>query len=186
MPEELDRAIVERARRGDRTAREAVLRRYAGPLHALARRAAPVGDPDDLTQDLLRRLLEQLHRFDPDGPARLTTWVFTVAHRHLVDEARRRRIAVMPLEDGLEVADERAGPERLATGRSELRRLEEAIARLPEAQRRVFVLVAIHGQELEAVAAVEEVPVGTIKSRLHRARAALAHDLGAGFGGGAR
>ena len=52
-----------------------------------------------------------------------------------------------------------------------------AQGKLPEAQRRVFVLTQVHGQPLEAVAEVEGVPVGTLKSRLHRARAALAVTL---------
>jgi RNA polymerase sigma-70 factor (ECF subfamily) len=184
MSVELDPGTIERARRGDRSAREAVLRRYAGPLYALARRAAPGDDADDLAQDLLRRLLENLPRFDPNGPAQFSTWVFAVAHHHLVDVSRRRRLALAPLEAGLDVPDRDPGADRIAAGRSELRLLEAAIARLPEVQRRVFVLVAVHGQALEAVAETEGVPVGTVKSRLHRARAALARDLGPGFGGG--
>lgn len=175
--QELDRAIIEKATRGDRRAREAVVRRYVAPLHALARRWSPRSDPDDLAQDLLSRLLEALPRFDPDGPARFTTWVFTIAQRHLIDAERRRRLAEVPLEEGLEIADGAPSPERLADGRGIIARLEAALARLPSAQRRVFLLAIVHGQALEAIAEGEGVAVGTVKSRLHRARAELASIL---------
>lgn len=177
---ELDVHTVVRAQRGDRRAQGAVLSRYAGPLHAFVRRTWPPGsDADDLVQSLLARLLEVLPRFDPKGPATLTTWVFTVAHRWLIDERRRRHLAVAPLDEGLEVEDPAPRPDaRAADG--ELRgALEAAIGKLPDAQRRVFVLAHVHEQPLEAVAEVEGVPVGTVKSRLFRARAALALELGA-------
>lgn len=181
--QELDRATIESAQRGDRLAREAIVRRYVAPLHSLSRRWSPGLDPDDLTQDLLSRLLETLPRFDPDGPARFTTWVFTLAQRHLIDTGRRRRLTEVRLENGLEVADGAPSPERVAGGRAIVARLEAALARLPAAQRRTFVLAAVHGQPLDAIAAGEGVAVGTVKSRLHRARAELASILALDEGG---
>lgn len=171
---ELDRVTVERLRRGDRSAQDAFLRRYAGVMHAFVRRAGPPGDADDLTQELLEKLLTVVHRFTPDGPAMLTTWVFTVAHRWMLDEKKRRHLQVVPLDEGLQVGDGAPGPEVGVHARQLDAALERALASLPEAQRRVFVLTQVHGQPLEAVAEVEGVPIGTLKSRLHRARAALA------------
>ena len=174
---ELDRLTVERLRRGDRGAQDLFLRRYAPVMHAFVRRAGPGGDADDLTQELLEKLLTVVPRFVPDGPAILTTWVFTVAHRWLLDEKKRRHLQLAPLDDGLEVADAALGPEAAVHVQQLDAALEAALTRLPEAQRRVFVLTQVHGQPLEAVAEVEGVPVGTLKSRLHRARAALAVSL---------
>lgn len=171
---ELDRVTVERLRRGDRAAQDVFLRRYAGVMHSFVRRAGPPGDADDLTQELLEKLLTVVHRFEPDGPAILTTWVFTVAHRWLLDEKKRRHLQVAPLDEGLHVPSG-APPADVGVHQRQLdAALERALAALPEAQRRVFVLTQVHGQPLEAVAEVEGVPVGTLKSRLHRARAALA------------
>ncbi|HEY0840530.1 MAG TPA: sigma factor-like helix-turn-helix DNA-binding protein, partial [Vulgatibacter sp.] len=62
-------------------------------------------------------------------------------------------------------------------------RLEAALARLPDVQRRTFLLAAVHGQPLEAIAAGDGVAVGTVKSRLHRARAELATILDLDEGG---
>lgn len=175
---ELDRLTLERAIRGDRSAQEAFLRRYVRPLHAFLRRAGPPGEADDLTQELLGKLLSVLPRFDPDGPAKLTTWVFTISHRWLLDEKKRRHLSLAPLDEGLAVVDSNPGPDLRFEHKELARALEVAIAQLPEAQRRVFVLAQVHGQPLETVAEVEAVPVGTIKSRLHRAKAQLAARLG--------
>lgn len=180
--EELDRALVERARAGDRRAQEAVVRRYVAPLHALARRVVPSADPDDLAQELLRKILEALPGFDPAGRATLSTWVFTIAHRYLIDVGRRRRLVELPLEAGLQVPDDGPGAERIAGGRQLVGRLESALARIPEGQRRVFVLALVHGQPLESIAEAEGVALGTVKSRLHRARAELASALAEGDG----
>lgn len=174
---ELDRLTVERLRRGDRAAQDVFLRRYAPVLHGFVRRAGPPGDAEDLTQELLEKLLSVVERFSPDGPAQLTTWVFTVAHRWLLDEKKRRHLEVAPLEDGLDIADPALGPEVQVHGRQLEAALEAALQELPEAQRRVFVLTQVHQQPLETVAEVERVPVGTLKSRLHRARATLAAAL---------
>jgi RNA polymerase sigma-70 factor (ECF subfamily) len=87
---------------------------------------------------------------------------------------KKRHLVLVPLEDGLEVPDERPRADAHAERRELGAALVSAIARLPEAQRRVFVLAQVHAQPLEAIAEVEGVPVGTVKSRLHRARATLA------------
>ena len=173
-PPELDPLTVRRAQAGDRRAQEVFLERYVRPLHAFVSRSGAPGEPDDLTQELLSKLLQVLPRFSADGPATLSTWVFTIAHRWLLDEKKRRHLALAPIDDGLHVPDSQPGPQTLNEQRELGVALEQAIATLPEAQRRVFVLAQVHEQPLEAVADVEGVPVGTIKSRLHRARAALA------------
>jgi RNA polymerase sigma-70 factor (ECF subfamily) len=175
---ELSAELIARAQHGDRAAQEAFLRRYVRPLHALVRRSGAPGDPDDLTQELLSRLLTALPRFDPAGPARLTTWVFTVAQRWLIDERRRRHLTLVELEDGVAVPDSRPLPEQRLEEHRLAVALEDAVGRLPETQRRVFLLAQVHEQPLEAVAEAEGVPLGTVKSRLHRARAQLVLWLG--------
>ncbi|MBI5548506.1 MAG: sigma-70 family RNA polymerase sigma factor [Deltaproteobacteria bacterium] len=177
---ELDDLTVRKAQAGDRSAQDMFLRRYAKPMHALIFRCGFAAQADDLTQDLLEKLLCVLPDFDPRGSAQLSTWVYTVAHRWLLDVRKKRHLALVPLEDGLEIPDERPRAD-VHLERRELRAcLESAIGRLPETQRRVFVLAQVHAQPLEAIASVEGIPVGTVKSRLHRARAALVSLLNAG------
>jgi RNA polymerase sigma-70 factor (ECF subfamily) len=169
---ELEKSIVERARGGDRPAQTAFLRRYGGPLHALLKRSG-VPNPDDAIQELLAKLLAVLPRFDSQGPATLSTWVFTVAHRWLLDQRKLRHLTLVPLEEALDIADPRPLPDRLLEEKQRAAALEAAIGLLPLEQRRIFALAQIHQHPLEAIAQVEGVPVGTIKSRLHRARAHL-------------
>lgn len=183
QPEELDERTIDAARRGQKPAQDAFLRRYVRPLHALVYRLGARGEAEDLTQELLGKLLKVLPEFDPAGPAKLTTWVFTVAHRWLLDERKRRHLSLAPLEEGLQVADPHPPADELVLRKQLFTRLEAAILRLPDAQRRVFVLAQVHAQPLEAVAAAEGVPVGTLKSRLHRARAQLALELASDEGG---
>jgi RNA polymerase sigma-70 factor (ECF subfamily) len=170
---ELDPFTVRRAQEGDRAAQEAFLRRYAGPLHALVRRCGVTKEADDVVHDLLGRLIVALPRYKAGGPATLTTWVFTVAHRFVIDLSRKRHLELAPLEAGHHVPDAAPAADQVIERRQLQARLEAALERLPVDQRRVFVLAQVHQQPLQEIADGEGVPVGTVKSRLHRARAAL-------------
>lgn len=174
---ELDQATLARAQQGERTAQTAFLRRYAGPLRALVRRLGS-GDADDQLQELFLTLLQALPRFVPAGPARLTTWVFAVAHKQLLAKRRRPQLTLLPIEEGASVADAAPALDVILSNKRLGILLEEALAQLSEAHRRVFVLTQLHQQPMESVAEVEGVPLGTIKSRLHRARAELVLLLG--------
>src|SRR5215472_14035639 len=124
---ELDHATIQRARRGDRAAQDAFLRRYGGPLHALLKRSG-IPSTEDAVQELLAKLLSVLPRFDPRGPAVLTTWVFTVAHRWLLDQRKRRHLTLVPLDETMEVADPRPIADQLVEQRQRDAALEAAIA----------------------------------------------------------
>lgn len=129
-------------------------------------------------QDLYAKILDVLPRYRTDRGASLGTWIFSVAHNWLVEQRRRRRLRIVPIDAAPEIADAKPSAERQVAA-AELRVLiERALAELPEEQRRVLVLAKIHGQPLEAIAAAEGVPIGTVKSRLHRAQAALVLALG--------
>lgn len=175
---ELSADVIVRACRGERDAMGEVVRRYVKPLHRLVRTTLPHVDSEDVTQALLARLVEKLPRFDPNGVATLTTWVFTVAHRFLLDE--RKRFKPQLVSASKLVADSDDGVRH--AWRSEVREaLQRALITLPEEQRRPVVLVHVFDHSLDEVARVEGVPVGTIKSRLFRARVALARELGPQF-----
>lgn len=152
----------------------ATLIRAHGPaLWSLCRRLCP--EPEDAYQEIWEKALGAIERFDPSGPATIRGWLLTIAHRHLIDRHRRRSVrgVVVPLPD-LSVAPD--AEEALDRAQRQAR-LEAALARLPEPQRRVVVLHHLHGRSLEQLAAAEGVALGTIKSRLHRGRARLAQLL---------
>jgi len=172
----MDAAVLARAQRGDRSAQAAFLRDVGPSVGSLVRRLGERKDVEDQLHEVFAHLLTVLPRFDPQGPAQLSTWVFTVTHRWLLMQKRRAAPVLVALEGGLVASGADAAEYTL--GRQLNALLELELQRLPAEQRRVFVLTQLHQQSLEAVAEVEGVPLGTIKSRLHRARAELVLRLG--------
>lgn len=155
---------------------EVVIAEHGGAVWGLCRRCCP--EPDDAFQEIWARVLGALRGFDPSGPATLRGWILTIANRHLVDRHRRRVVRGDVVELG-DVPWEDPRDETIDRDRAH-RRLEAALAALPGDQRRVVTLHHVHGMDLETIAATEDVPVGTVKSRLFRGRARLAEIMGVG------
>lgn len=179
-------SLITAAQQGQRAARARLLEEVGPLLAALVRRLGLPGERDDQLQSLAAHVLTVLDRFEPSGPARFTTWLTTVATRFLLMELRKARPEWVSLEDE-HAAPPAFDPSLAAQTRSLAEAVERALERLPGAQRRAFVLTAIEGLSLDEVASLEGVPLGTIKSRLSRARMALAITLGPALDpGGAR
>jgi RNA polymerase sigma-70 factor (ECF subfamily) len=176
MAEELDDLTLQRAQRGESPAFAALVERYQRPVHALVgRMLVGRGSPtvDDVAQEAFLRVYRGLPRFDPRGPARLGTWILTVATRACLNALRDHPRDVPAAEPARDVSSEASDPERSAADRDLARRVATAMAGLPEDQRAVLVLRAYHDFDYDEIAAALEVPVGTVKSRLGRAREAL-------------
>ena len=144
------------------------LRRYA---RALTR---DVSAADDLVQDCLARALGKLHLWQEGTDLR--AWLFTILHNQYVNQVRRavREGAAVGLSETEPLLTRAPHQAR----RLELRDLERAIAKLPEEQRSVILLVGLEGMRYEEVAEVLDVPVGTVRSRLSRGREALRRLIG--------
>ncbi|MCX4245762.1 RNA polymerase sigma factor [Paraliomyxa miuraensis] len=169
------------AQRGERWARRALVHTYQGRVHALVwRLLAGAGRQDqveDLVQDAFLRVFQALPRFTVAGPARLSTWILSIATRAVIDELRRPGPRKTPLEV---VEDELAGGERPdvhSERRAMGRAIEAAVASLSPEVRAAFVLRAYHELDYAEIAQALEVGLGTVKSRLWRARAALQEHL---------
>ena len=133
------------------------LRRYARALTRDAARA------DDLVQSCLVRAIAKQHLWEPGTDLR--AWLFTILHNQNVNEVRRSvREGIVAVEDVAPVLTmaPRAG------ACLQLRDLERAIRLLPEEQRQVILLVGLEGMRYEEVAAVLDIPIGTVRSRLSR------------------
>lgn len=166
-------------RAGDRRAWAALLAAHGPTVYAVCRRLDP--EPDDAYQAIWERVLRGLDGFVP-GERPFRSWLLTVAHRHLVDRHRRRTVRrlVAHRSSPPEVADDGPSPFDSLDRARQRQALEAALAELSEPARRVVVLHHLHGLDLPAIAATEGVPVGTLKSRLHRARARIAALLAGG------
>ena len=128
-------------------------------------------------------------RYEPSRP--LDPWIFTIAanaaRNHLRDRATRVRAIgeATDATDMAEVADNGAGVERRVASEQMLEWLDRAITALPLPQREVLLLSAIEGLSHEAVAEALDLTVGAVKTRLRRARLALAQERAAFEGGAA-
>jgi len=173
--EPLDEVTVRRAQRGDQRAWRDLIERYQGPVHALIWRllaGRARHRVEDLTQETFVRVLRALPRFEPGGPALLSTWILTIATRMTLNELRRPELAGLDREPvAAERADADAERKRLGTA------IAAGVAALPDAQRAVLVLREYHGLEYAEIADVLELDVGTVKSRLNLARTALREHL---------
>jgi RNA polymerase sigma-70 factor (ECF subfamily) len=169
---ELDDVTLARARAGDEAAWTALVDRYQRRVYALVGRML-VGQPqavEDLAQEVFVKVLIGLPRFDPRGPAKLSSWILTVATRACLDVLKARRPPTEELPGSLLSPSD---PEGEAAGRQLGRRVEAAMARLPEDMRVVVILRAYHDFDYDEIAAALGIEVGTVKSRLGRARIAL-------------
>ena len=153
---------------GDGRAFERLYRAHVARIHSLVRRMLDADEADDLTQDIFVRAWDKLHTFR--GEAAFGTWLHRLAVNVIL--ARRKRVAV---DRGRRSSD----PEALETisGRRETPEMtvdfEEAIGRLPDGARQVFILHDVAGYRHEEIADLLGVAPGTSKSQLHHARMAL-------------
>jgi RNA polymerase sigma-70 factor (ECF subfamily) len=149
------------------------LRRFAVSL------TGNMADADDLVQDTVERALRNLHRWQPD--TRLDSWMYRIAQNLWIDTVRARRVrqttGAEPPEDAAVFDGARAAEARLTFAET-----CRALAGLPEEQRAVVALVVVEGLAYREVAEILGIPIGTVTSRLARAREALAARV---FGAGA-
>jgi len=139
------------------------LRRYARALTRAADRA------DDLVQDTLVRALAKGHLWQPGTDIR--AWLFTIMHNQYVNTVRRqaRETATVDVEQVSSTLVATTDP----TSSWQLRELDRALARLPDEQREVVLLVGLEGMAYDSAAQILGVPIGTVRSRLSRGRETL-------------
>lgn len=140
------------------------LRRYARALTGDAARA------DDLVQDTLERALVKLDLWQPGSDLR--AWLFTLMHNLFLNQQRNHRSQDMTLDDAPEIPVSGGQMEALAA-----RDMHAALMQLAEDQRAVILLVGLEQFGYAEAAQVLGVPVGTVMSRLARARERLRHIL---------
>ena len=176
-----DRELVRRAILGEEAAFAWIVRRYERGLFNLAlRMVRDAEQARDLTQEIFLRVHRSLARYDPVYP--FPSWIYRVGSNLCIDWIRRRKLDTVSLD--APVGGDEGGPVRELAGdlpdaeailiegeRSRL--LGEALAKLPEMHR--LMLLLRHQRELsyEEIAVALDVPLGTVKARIHRAREAL-------------
>lgn len=187
MTREEERALLQRAQRGDGAAFEEIVRANEAAVYHLAlRRLGSREDAEDAAQEVFLKAYTSLQSFR--GESKLSVWLYRITNNVCIDALRRRKETVsLSVEDAdgeaaeLEVPDERFDPAILAE-RSDLReQVGKALEMLPPDAREILLLRELGGQSYDEIAAALELDLGTVKSRIFRARKKLCALLAGNF-----
>jgi RNA polymerase sigma-70 factor (ECF subfamily) len=173
---------------GDRRAATAFVRRFERRVYGLA--LTVVGDPalaEDVAQEALTRAWRHAQAYDPRRGA-VATWLLTITRNLAIDALRMRRSdprSPSELADLVGAGDRPdGGPAEAAVASTEGMAVRAAIRALPVEQRRALVLSAFHGRTAREIAELEDIPLGTAKTRIRaglmRLRGAMAEEVTVG------
>jgi len=189
MPEahEMDAALVARARGGESAAFGQLVERHQDALfNGICRLVSRREDAEDLTQETFVKAYRGIGRFQ--GRSKFYTWLYSIA-MNVVISYRRRKGALrhgnpISLHEGadpdgrpIDTPDPGRRPDVVAEHREVQERIEQGIAHLDDEHRTVVVLRDIQGFDYETIGELLGCPIGTVKSRLHRARLTLREKL---------
>jgi len=177
-----ERRLVDRSRRGDLEAFDQLVRLYEKNVYSTAYRlSGSYDDASDIAQEAFVRAWNNLKSFR--GDSAFSTWLYRIVTNVFLDDRKRKRARphrsleeVMTLEESTvtrQFEDPTPGPQDVAEGDERRKILEMAIKTLPEEQRVMVVLYHTQGLSYEEIAEITKCPMGTVKSRLNRARLAL-------------
>jgi RNA polymerase sigma-70 factor (ECF subfamily) len=174
-----DDELATAAARGDQRALDTLLRRHAPMIHAVCRRVLTNADDAlDAAQNAMIAIARHIDTFD--RRARFSTWCYRIATNAALDEARRRTRRPAPVEIVPEPRTDAVYVDETVADRIDV---DTALARLPPDQRAAVTLRDLLGLDYAEIAAVLEIPPGTVRSRIARGRAALAELMGGGEAG---
>jgi RNA polymerase sigma-70 factor (ECF subfamily) len=165
--------LITQARRGEQHAFRLLLERYQRPLFQfLGAYGLPPASVEDIAQESFLRAHRNLARYDAAKGASFATWLFTIAKRLAFDELRRSGRQA-PLETTETVTDHQPGACESLQARQQREQVRQALRQLPEPYRSAIALAYIQELSLEQIAAIEQCAVGTVKSRIFRAKEQL-------------
>ena len=170
-----DRALVDAARLGSGDAFGVLVDRYRGPIVRLAYRLTHDADESkDIAQDAFLRAYNRLGEFHPDRP--FARWLFVIARNASLDAIRRRRRAATYASKD-EALPTDPGPEELALRNDEASRVHAALDALPVKYRDVLDLYYLRGLRYREIALELDIPIGTVKTYISRAKRRLRDEL---------
>ena len=184
-----DQEIVALARQGREAAYRELIGRYQRPVFSLIYRLVRDREKsEDLAQDTFITVLNALDRYDPSY--KFSSWIFKIAHNTSLDHLRKKEPVTLSLEGSphAETASEQEAsviqalsteetPEDYAASRELGATLEVAIGKLRPEYRTAIILCHVEGRPYEEIAETMGVPLGTVKTYIHRARNALKKEL---------
>jgi RNA polymerase sigma-70 factor (ECF subfamily) len=166
------------AQQGDEQAFAKLVEQYQTPVFNLCYRM--LGDPyeaEDAAQETFLRAYRAMRRYDSSRP--FATWLLSIASHHCIDLIRRRRMRLVPIDSlpGEVIPDPGITPETALRQSEDQQQMQELLAELSPTDRSAVVLYYWYEYSYEEIAAALSLTVSAVKSRLHRARRALAEAL---------
>lgn len=185
-PVAADESLVARSLAGERRAFEELVRRHRRPLvNHLYRHVASEEAASDLAQEVFLKVYLSLSTFDPTY--RFTTWLYRIASNCAIDHLRKKQPLTCSLHSGgagerspdadATLAGHEPGPHDVLRLRELQQRLEAAVASLPPDFRQLILLRHRVHRRYDEIARITELPIGTVKNRIFRAREMLRHRL---------
>jgi len=180
-----DRQLIAEAKRGAEDAYRALVERYQRPVFGLLLRIVrDRGWAEDLAQETFIKAFRALDSFQVER--KFSSWLFKIAHNSAIDALRRRRLDTVPLETAGDDSPDLLGyledsgassPESELRGRSIGEDLGAAMEQIRPDYRSVIQLRFIEGLSYDEIAQVMDLPLGTVKTHLHRARKQLSQSM---------
>ena len=184
--DETDKELVARVKRGDRTAFDLLFGRYQHKIRSLvARHIRNPQEVEDVAQEAFIKAFRALPRFR--GESAFYTWLYRIAintaHNHQMAKSRRPPGVDIDVEDaqfmdGAGRLVENESPEAAASRDELAEAIDQAVAALPDDLRSALALREFEGLSYEQIATIMECPVGTVRSRIFRAREAVDRRIG--------
>lgn len=179
----LDIYLVRSVLSGDDEAFTQLIDSYKNPIYHFIYRKIPIkGDVEDLAQEVFIKAYKSLRKFDQKH--NFSTWLFTIATNHCIDYLRKKRLHAVSLDvplfpsiDGkevrLEIPDDEFAPEEVYQRTTDQEEILQAIDSLSDEHSLVIKLRHLKGYSYEEIGQLLDLPLGTIKSRIYRARQEL-------------
>ncbi|MFI3320171.1 MAG: sigma-70 family RNA polymerase sigma factor [Rikenellaceae bacterium] len=158
---------------GDDVAFEYLFTRYRESIRRLliSRLGSSQGDVDDLMQETFIKVYINIHRYDPNYT--FGQWIYTIARNTFVDYYRKRQDD-LPLDDRISIPESSApNPEESVINSQKKTQIEACISKLSEIQQRLFRMRFFDEYSYEEIAAKLGMPLGSVKTNIHRARARM-------------
>lgn len=179
MTKEEEQLLLRRAQGGDSAAFEDIVRAHEATVYHLAlRQLGNREDAEDAAQEVFLKAYAALGSFR--GESRISVWLYRITNNVCIDLLRRRRDTVsLSAESGegetleLEIPDERFDPAALAERRDLREQVGKALDLLPPDAREILLLRELGGQRYDEIAEALDIDIGTVKSRIFRARKKL-------------
>ena len=184
-----DQQVIERARQGRESAFRELIGRYERPVFSLIYRLVRDRErAEDLSQDTFIKVLNAIDRYDPSY--KFSSWIFKIAHNTALDHLRKREPDTLSLDGSphartaaeteatsLNPASTDESPEQFAASKELGTEIERAIGTLRAEYRTAILLCHVEGRPYDEIAQIMDVPLGTVKTYIHRGRNELKKQL---------